>query len=197
MLSLLSSLILNISFMVIVIIQKSLRDQMELIICLILTASNICRSVLFSTFYMASLIYGKWPFGKSPCYVVGTIQFFLELLRNTMVLAITVERFGAVMFPFRYPQHRMKVTAVIFTVGGMHSVIMSLLFNSSIFGCYKLLDFDFVCTVHVNCSKKWCYFIHMLLGLIIVITGVGADSVPPQILSPRTQSASGNCPPRT
>ena len=28
-------------------------------------------------------------------------------------------------------------------------------------------------------------------------TGVGADSVPPQILSPRTQSASGNCPPRT
>ena len=28
-------------------------------------------------------------------------------------------------------------------------------------------------------------------------SGVGADSVPPQILSPRTQSASGNCPPRT
>ena len=174
-LSLSSSLLLNVSFTVVVIIHRALRQQKELIICLVLTVSNICYSVIFSTFYLASLIYGEWPLGKTWCYVDGTILFFLALQRFTFILAITVDRFGAVMYPFQFPQHSSKVAAVIFTVGGLHSAITSLLFNFNFIGCYNF--YHYVCVYRVNCTERLCYVYTILQVLLVISSGIVAPSI--------------------
>ena len=176
-LSLLSSLILNASFTVIVIIHRALREQKELILCLVLTVSNICWNVSFSIFYMPSLIYGQWPFGETWCYVFGTIMLFQALLRNTFLLAITVDRFGAVMYPFQYTQHNTKMATVIFTVGGMHSAITSLSYNSNVFGCYNVAEFSYICLPDTICTETWCYFIQTIQQLLFFSSGIVAPLV--------------------
>ena len=174
-LSLSSSLLLNVSFTVVVIIHRALRDQKELVMCLVLTVSNICYSVIFSTFYLASLIYGEWPLGKTWCYVDGTILLFFALLRFTFILAVTVDRFGGVMYPFQFPQHSSKVAAVIFTVGGLHSAITSLLFNFKYFGCYRFQNF--ICVHQINCAERLCYVYIILQLLLVISSGIVAPLI--------------------
>ena len=174
-LSLLSSLLLNVSFTVIVIVHRALREQKELIICLVLTVSNICYSVLFSTFFLASVFKGEWPIGKTFCSVVGTVHFFLALLRFPFMLAFTVDRFCGIFYPFRFPHHRSKVAAVIFTVGGMHSVISPVLFNFNSIGCY--IYEHFLCIPRVNCSNALCYNFIVLQVLMIISSGILAPLI--------------------
>ena len=174
-LSLLSSLLLNVSFTVIVVVHRALREQKELIICLVLTVSNICFSSIFSAFYLPSVINGEWPIGRTWCGVVGTILFFIPLQRFTCVLAITVDRFCGIFYPFRFPHHRSKVAAVIFTVGGMHSVISPLLFNFNSFGCYNFKHF--LCIPYVICSNALCYNLIILQVLMIISSGILAPLI--------------------
>ena len=174
-LSLLSSLLLNVSFTVIVIVHRVLREQKELIICLVLTVSNICYSVLFSTFYLASVFKGEWPFGKTICSVVGTVHFFLALLRFAFMLAFTVDRFCGILYPFRFPHHRSKVAAVIFTVGVIHSAITSVLFNFNFIGCYNFEHYQ--CIPQVICSNALCYNLIILQVLMIISSGILAPLI--------------------
>ena len=167
-LSLLASLLLNASFTIVVIIHKELH-QKDAVVNLVLTVSNICYSIVRCIFYIIAVINGEWPLGKPSCYVVGTIQIFLALLRYTFILAFSMDRFGTVMFPFKYPTHSTKVSAVIITVGSVYGAAISLVFCTSIFGCYNLDGFDYMCTFQVHCSEIYCY-VYIVLNIIIIIT---------------------------
>ena len=175
-LSLLALLLLNVSYTVVVIIHKALH-QKEMMINLVFTISNICTGVVGYIPGIASVINGGWPFGKSFCYAVGTINLFLAFLRFTFILAFTVDRFTAVMYPFQYPQHSAKVAAIIFIVGGMYSAVISLLLNANLFGCYNLDKPFQVCNFVINCTKTVCYIFIVIQVLVIVSFGIVAPFV--------------------
>ena len=160
------SLLLNVSFTIVVIIHKELH-QKEMMINLVLTASNICTVVFTFLPNIATVIYGGWPFGKPFCYVIGTVIYFLALLRYIVVLAITVDRFGAVIYPFQYPQHSTKVVAAIFTVGCLYSAVSSLVLDANIAGCYNYDGSAQICAFLYNCSDVWCY-VHVTLHILTV-----------------------------
>ena len=166
--SLLASLILNASFTIVVIIHKALHQKDE-VMNLVLTVSNICYSIVRCIFYTVAVINGEWPLGKPSCYVVGTIMFFLAILRFTFVLAFSVDRFGTVVFPFKYSPHSTMVAAVIFTVGSVYGVVTSVVFCTRVFGCYNLDGFDYVCIFQVHCSEINC-FVYIVLNILILIT---------------------------
>ena len=170
MLSLAASLFLNGSFTIIVLTHKALH-QKEMVLNLVLTISNICSCAISYTPSIASVINGAWPFGKSFCYVIGTIALFLTLLRFTFILAITVDRFGAVMYPFQYPKHSTKITAVIFTVGSLYGAVASLVFDANDVGCYNLDRFDNLCTFR-DCHETWCYFYISIQAVIVFSFGI-------------------------
>ena len=121
-LSLLASILLNASFTIVVIMYKALRHQKDTLMNLALTVPNICSSIVGTIPTIASMIDGKWPLGKPFCYAIGTLGLIFTLLRYTSILAITVDRFGAVMCPFQYPKHGAKIAAVIFSVGIYYSI---------------------------------------------------------------------------
>ena len=136
-LSLLVSLFLNASFTIIVIIHKELH-QKNAVINLVLTVSDICYSVVRFVFEITPVISeGRWTLGTQSCYAAGAIEFFFALLRFTFILTFTVDRFGGIMFPFKYPRQSTKVTAVIFAVGSVYSVGTSLVLAVNAFGCYS------------------------------------------------------------
>ena len=171
MLSLVVSLLLNASFAIIVIIYKELH-QKEMIVNVFLAISNIGRSVAANTTSIASVINGGWPFGKPFCYATGTIGLFLQLLRFTYVLAITVDRFGVVMYPFQYPKHSAKVTALVFTIGSLYGVALPLLISGNFFGCYKIVQFAQMCLFQIYCNEIWCYAFVIVQLLTIISLGI-------------------------
>ena len=162
------SLLLNVSFTIVVILHKELH-QKEMMINLVLTASNICGAVFVFLPNIASLINGGWPFGKPFCYVIGTAIYFLVLARYIFILAITLDRFGAVMYPYRYPQHSTKVVAAIFTVGCLFGAVSSLVLDANVAGCYNFDGSAQICTFRYDCSEVWCY-VYVILHLLTVVT---------------------------
>ena len=170
-LSLFSSLLLNAPFTLVVIISK-LFQQRDAMISLVLTISNICYSVITNIPSMASVINGQWPFGKPLCYTIGTINFFLALLRHVVLLALTVDRFGSVMYPFHYPRHSTKAMAVIFAIGSLYCAAVSLGFDAHFAGCYNFDENAHCCRCFANCSEIWCNIYYFLLVLITVSFGV-------------------------
>ena len=165
---LLLSLLLNVSFTIVVILHKELH-QKEMMINLVLTASNICAVVIAFLPNIAAVINGGWPFGKPFCYAIGTAIYFLVLLRYIFILAITLDRFGAVMYPYRYPQHSTKVVAAIFTVGCLFGAVSSLVLDANVAGCYNFDGSAQICTFRYDCSEVWCY-VYVILHLLTVVT---------------------------
>eukprot|EP00731_Ephydatia_muelleri_P001979 Em0001g1979a len=170
-LSLFSSLLLNASFTIIAIMYKPLH-QKDTMINLVLTISNICYNVVANIVSIASLTSGRWPFGKSLCYVSGMMILFLALLRYTFLLAITVDRFGSVMYPFRYPRQSTKVVAAVFTIGGLFCAVVALAFGEHSVGCYNFDQYTQRCRSFASCSEIWCHVYISLVVLIIVAFGV-------------------------
>ena len=156
-LTLFLSLLLNIPFTIIVIIYKSLHRK-EIMICLGLTISNICYSVVANISRAVSVINGGWPLGKQFCLAIGTVTLFLALLRYIILLAITVERFGSLVYPFRYPRHSTKVAAAILIIGSLYVAIVVLGYNANIVGCYNFDQSSQICTLRLSsgCSEIWC-----------------------------------------
>ena len=173
---LLLTLFLNVSFTIVVIIHKELH-QKEMMINLVLTASNICTVVIGNIPNIAAVINGGWPFGKPFCYAIGTVIYFLVLLRYTFILAITVDRFGAVMYPFQYPQHSTKVVAAIFTVGCLFGAVSSLVLDANIAGCYNFDQSAQVCTFLYDCSEVWCYVYVTFQILTVASFGIVAPLI--------------------
>ncbi|KAL5502586.1 hypothetical protein EMCRGX_G009386 [Ephydatia muelleri] len=130
------SLILNVSFTAIVIVHKALHQE-DIMLNLVLTVTNICFSALSNIPNIASVVNGGWPLGKVFCYVDGTMNFFLAISRHAFLLAITMDRFGLVMYPFSFRRHRSKTAAVILLVGVLYSAAVSIVFNANVVGCYN------------------------------------------------------------
>ena len=141
-----------------------------------LSASN---SVLTSTHGFAAAIVGARRLGKPLCYTFGTINYCAVLLRFTCVLAITVDRFVTVMYPFRYSRHRTKVAAIIFIVGGLHSVVSPLVFDTNLVGCYNLDPSGLTCMPQISCKGIYCYAFIILQAFIILSFGI----VTPMVLN--------------
>lgn len=107
--------VVNVLFTVVVITQKALH-QRDIVLNMLLTVLHIINGFVSNLTHLVSLVTGNWVFGMPACYLVGNAIFFIGLLRYVLVLVITVDRFGAVMYPFKYPQHARKVISVVIAI---------------------------------------------------------------------------------
>ena len=100
-------------------------------------------------------------------------EFFLAISRHAFLLAITVDRFGLVMYPFSFRRHRSKTAAVILLVGVLYSAAVSLVFNANVVGCYNFDQNSQLCLFKVDCSDIWwCYSFNVLAWFVVYFFGV-------------------------
>ena len=166
------SLILNVSFTAIVIVHKTLHQE-DIMLNLVLTVTNICFSTLSNIPNIASVLNGGWPLGKVFCYVDGTMNFFLAISRHAFLLAITVDRFGLVVYPFSFRRHRSKTAAVILLVGVLYSAAVSIVFNAKVVGCYNFDQNGQLCIFKIDCGDIWwCYSFNVLAWFMVCFFGV-------------------------
>lgn len=165
------SLLLNVSFTIVVVVSKSLH-HMEMVNNLILTVSNICYSIVANTSSFAAVTSGGWPFGKPFCYVAGATSLFLSLLRYTSLLAITADRFGSVMYPFHYPRIGAKLLVVTLILGGLCCILVPLGFLVNLTGCFNFDQATQACIFEMLCHEIWCKLYLIFLTFVIVFFGV-------------------------
>ena len=177
-LSFFSSLLLNIAFAIIVVMYKSLH-QREIMICLTLAISNICYTFVAEVSRIAAVINGGWPLGKQFCLAIGTVTLFLALLRYIILLAITVDRFGSLVYPFRYPRHSTKVAAAILIIGSLYVAIVVLGYNANIVGCYNFDQSSQICTLRLSsgCSEIWCRVYGTFQLFTLLVFGVAVPLI--------------------
>lgn len=101
---------------------------------------------------------------------IGTMNFFLALLRHVVLLALTVDRFGSVMYPFHYPRHSTKIMALIFAIGSLNCAVVSLGFDVHFAGCYNIDEDVHLCRCFTKCdSGNLCQLYVYFLVLEVVI----------------------------
>ena len=88
------------------IIHKVLKQQKNVVLSASLSIANICLGVFPN---ITSWIIGSWLLGKLSCYVLGRMEFFFSIMRYTLILTITVDRFAVVIYPFQYPRTAQKL----------------------------------------------------------------------------------------
>ena len=152
--------------MIVVIIYKELHHK-DAVSSAVLTVLNINYSVVRFVFELVPVISEEeWTPGRTFCYAAGATQTCFALLRFTFILAITVERFGVVMCPFKYPQRSTKVAAATFAVGSVYSVLTSLAVAVDAFHCdSRNRDNDIF-------SRSLCTVYNVLQGFMIALSGI-------------------------
>ena len=86
------------------------------------------------------------------------------------IIAITVDRFGTVLYPFEYPRHSTMIMIIIFAVGSLYGAATSLLLVANSIGCYNVDKYDQICNFQINCSEIWCYVLVLLevsFGIVV------------------------------
>ncbi|KAL5509489.1 hypothetical protein EMCRGX_G004876 [Ephydatia muelleri] len=152
-----ASIVVNVFFTVVVISQKALH-QRDLVLNMLLAVLHIIIGLVANLSHLISLITGSWVFGMPACYLVGNAIFFIGLMRYVLILVITVDRFGEIMYPFKYPQHAKKVIAVVILIGTLFSLMLTLVFNlDTEIGCYNFDHSFHSCFIQIQCKTAGCY----------------------------------------
>eukprot|EP00731_Ephydatia_muelleri_P013463 Em0007g773a len=172
-----ASIVVNVFFTVVVISQKALH-QRDLVLNMLLAVLHIIIGLVANLSHLISLITGSWVFGMPACYLVGNAIFFIGLMRYVLILVITVDRFGEIMYPFKYPQHAKKVIAVVILIGTLFSLMLTLVFNlDTEIGCYNFDHSFHSCFIQIQCKTAGCYAFAMASLSVIALFGVGIPSI--------------------
>ena len=175
--TLIASIVVNVFFTVVVISQKALH-QRDLVLNMLLAVLHIIIGLVANLSHLISLITGSWVFGMPACYLVGNAIFFIGLMRYVLILVITVDRFGEIMYPFKYPQHAKKVIAVVILIGTLFSLMLTLVFNlDTEIGCYNFDHSFHSCFIQIQCKTAGCYAFAMASLSVIALFGVGIPSI--------------------
>ena len=167
-----ANMVVNVLFTVTVVTQRALH-QRDLVLNMFLAVLHIVYGFVANATHLTSLITGVWVFGKPACYIEGNAVFFISLMRYVLVLAITVERFGVVMYPFKYPLQGTKVITTVILIGSLLCLMISALFDiDARFGCYNFDPSFHDCFIQMNCKTPGCYFCIMAAITIITLFGV-------------------------
>ena len=145
--------------------QKSLLLSLQIIAIEILYYLTVPITILIST------INGTWVLGDILCDITGMIHDAFAMLRFTMTLVLTTDRFLSVYQPFFYFKNGGKVSWSLSGRAWAATVVRVVLPLTGVLGCYVYIPTFKTCTAYPGCSKQCEIFAAWSIGLII-FTGV-------------------------
>ena len=143
--------------------QRSLYLSLQIIVVEILYHLLIPASILIST------IHGEWIFGQVVCNITGMIHDGFAMLRFTMTLVFTIDRFISVYKPFF--KHGASIAWILSTVMWLITLTRAILPLFGILDCYTYIPTFKTCTAFTGCSDSCEYFVGWSVG-VIILTGV-------------------------
>ena len=111
-------------------------------------------------------IMGRWIFGSHICAFSALLRLLYSTVRGILFLTFSLDRFGAVFFPFVYPRYSRKIVTVLCFFSWMISLIFSLVPIPQLLDCYGLLESSHECTIKPSCHKNCRLYMNVWLYLL-------------------------------
>lgn len=161
---------LNIYLFIIILKYKSLH-QRSLFLSLQIIAIEIVYHAVVPATILTSGIKGTWIFGEVFCNMTGMIHDAFAMVRFSMMLVLTVDRFIYIFGPFFYSKHGGKVAWLLSSSMWILSLVRVITPLYGVLNCYTYIPTFKTCTAFAGCSKPCEYFVAVSITFI-VSTGV-------------------------
>ena len=170
MLSALVSAPINIYLFIIILKYKELH-QRSLLLSLQIIAIEILYHLTVPISILISTINGTWVLGDILCDITGMIHDAFAMLRFTMTLVLTTDRFLSVYQPFFYSKKGGALSWSLSAVAWTTTLVRVVLPLTGILGCYVYIPTFKTCTIYPGCSNQ-CEILAAWGVTVVVISGV-------------------------
>ena len=157
---------LNIYLFVLILKYKSLHQRSLLLSMQIIAVEIVYHAVVPATI-LTSAITGTWVFGEVFCNMTGMIHDAFAVVRFSMMLVLTVDRFIYIFWPHIYSQHGGKLVWSLSGCMWLLSLVRIIVPLYGILDCYNYIPTFKSCTVFSGCSKPCEYFVAASITFIV------------------------------
>ena len=100
---------------------------------------------------------GKWIPSSYVCVIQGFLHLLLRNMHQFLLVAMALDRFLLVFFPFGYPKYHSRGAFLLFCVCWLAAFAMCLPYLPGILDCYSFASFNYYCVIRSACSNACRY----------------------------------------
>ena len=120
--------------------------------------------ILFS---LVSILANQWVFGEHMCAVIGMVLFCSATIRTLIMFVFVIDRFLDVFAPYKYLQHKAKITISLSVASWIFSVGVTVVPLPGILDCYTFEPFAWVCSISGGCGYYCFIYTSVLFTLFL------------------------------
>ncbi len=107
---------------------------------------------------LVNIAAGDWVFGAYSCSILGFVEHTLRSARRSLMVALALDRFLLVFFPFKYPKYHVKAVLLLVGVAWVGTILFRIVGLPGILDCYTLASANIFCTYVARCSPSCAIF---------------------------------------
>ena len=129
----------------------------DLAIALQIVGINLAILLVLVFLSLINIAVGKWILSSYVCVIQGFLSLLLRSTRQFLLVAMSLDRFLLVFFPFGYPKYHSRGAFLLSCVCWLAAFAMCLPYLPGILDCYSFAAFNYYCVIRSVCSNACMY----------------------------------------
>ena len=103
---------------------------------------------------LVNIAAGEWVFGALGCSIFGFMEYILRSTRRNLMVALVLNRFFLVFYPFTYQKYHKKAVIIFSAISWVGTVLFRVTGLPGILDCYTITSTGVFCSFVGRCSEK-------------------------------------------
>ena len=146
--------ILNLAIVWVVIRNRNLRT-LDVAISLQVVFISLVTIVLVILPALVNVSAGYWVFDAYGCSIQGFVEHTMRSARRVLIVAMVLDRFLLVFFPFTYGAHQTKAVILFSVLAWVFTLLFRITALPGLLDCFTISSTGVFCSFVARCSK-WC-----------------------------------------
>ena len=129
----------------------------DLAIALQIVGINFAILILSIFLSLINIAAGKWILSRYECVIQGFLHLVLRSVRQFLLVAMALDRFLLVFYPFGYPKRHSRGAFLLSCVCWLAAFALCLPYLPGILDCYSFASFNYYCVIRSACSNPCRY----------------------------------------
>jgi len=146
--------VLNVAIVWSVARHKKIRT-LDIVISLQIVIISLATIIVVVIPALVNVAAGEWVFGAYSCSILGFLEYTLRGTRRTLMVALVLDRFFLVFYPFGYQKYHKKTVIALSLISWVVSILFRVTGLPGLLDCYTISSSGAFCSFTARCSK-WC-----------------------------------------
>ena len=164
----LGGLFLN-TFVIVLVARYKKLHTMSFFISLQVVALNLLLSVAMFP-GLVTAIANRWLLSEYVCAINGLLINITVQTRTFLMCVFVIDRYLAVVWPYFYPKHKLKVTVTLSVASWFFSALVSFAMLPGLLDCYRLSSISRVCFFSSTCSAPCSILVRINSAITVPLT---------------------------